>query len=158
MKRFAAVALAVIFVASLGVSQDQTIVIKEFSRTGYMSGMKLSFVILIDKTIDVFFSGPGKDTIKAKADAGTTFFISGTADKAFKLSTKFVVEQDEEKLTGSITSLQNFVDGDVAKGQKISGLLQLDKKLNLAHPFTIRGSNFVLDFKLSYDAQRMVTK
>jgi hypothetical protein len=157
MKRFTAVALAGIFIASISIAQDQ-VVLKEFTRSGYMSGMKLSFVLLTDQTIDIFFPGSGKDTVKAKADMGTTFFILGTTDKNIKLKTKFVVEQDEEKLTGSVTNIKNFVDGDLAKGQTVHALLQLNKKINLAHPFTIKGSDAVLEFKLSDDALRMLHK
>jgi len=155
MRRYIALVSAMIFCTSLGVAQNQKI-INDFSRTGYMSGIKLSFVLLIDPTIDILFTGPSKDTIKEKVNGRTTFFIMGTADKNIKLNTNFVVVQDEEKITGSITNIKGFEDGDVAKGQKVSGLLHLDKKLNFNRPFTIKGSGGVLDFSLSTDALRMM--
>jgi hypothetical protein len=46
-------------------------------------------------------------------------------------------------------NLTNFVDGDVAKGERISGILQLQKKLMLNHPFVIRGASGAVDFELS---------
>jgi hypothetical protein len=143
--------LTSLFAASMinpTVAQDRGI-FKEFSRVGYFSGTKLSFVLLIDKTIDIFFTGSSKDVVQAKVNVGTCFYILGTADKNMKMSTDFVVEQDGEKFAGTIMNLKNFVDGDVAKGEKISGILQLQKKLKLDHLFTVRGASGLVDFQLS---------
>ncbi len=155
MKRFTAVALVVIFLASFSVAQDQA-VMKEFTRSGYMSGMKLNFVLLIDKTIDIFFPESSRTAVKEKADSGTTLFILGTADKNIKLKTNFVIEQDGEKFTGSVTNIKNFQDGELAKGEKVNALLQLNKKLNLTHSFTIKGPDGILDFKLTDVGIRML--
>ena len=153
MKKFLTFTLAGIFFVSLSVAQDKQL-LKEYTRTDYFSGAKLSLVLLTDKTINMFFTGPSKDTVQAKADAGTCFYISGTAEKKTKMSTDFIVEQDGEKFTGTIMNLKNFVDGDVAKGEKISGILQLVKKLNLAHQFSVKGAGGSVDFKLSNTALR----
>jgi hypothetical protein len=106
-------------------------------------------VLLNDKTIDIFFKGSSKDVVQEKADVGTCFYIAGTADKNTKMHTDFVVEQDGEKFVGTSTNLKNFVDGDVGKGEKISGILQLQKKLKLNHPFTVRGVGGLVEFQLS---------
>jgi hypothetical protein len=148
MKKVLAFALVGIFVASLSVAQDKEL-LKEFIRTGYFSGTKLSFVLLNDKTIDMFFKGSSKDTVQAKADIGTCFYVAGTADKKMKMSTDFIVEQDGEKFAGTIMNLKNFVDGSVAKGEKISGILQLQKKVQLTHLFTVKGAGGQVDFQLS---------
>ena len=143
--------LASLFVASMmspTIAQDRGM-IKEFSRTGYFSGTKLSVVLLNDKTIDIFFKGSSKDVVQEKVDVGTCFYISGTADKNTKMHTDFVVEQDGEKYVGTSMNLKNFVDGDVAKGEKISGILQLQKKLKLNHPFIVRGTGGLVEFQLS---------
>jgi hypothetical protein len=143
--------LASLFVASTinpTVAQDRGI-LKEFSRTSYFSGTKLSFVLLTDKTIDIFFKGSSKDVVKEKVSLGTCFYIAGTADKNMKMNTDFVVEQDGEKFVGTIMNLKNFVDGDVAKGEKISGILELQKKLKLNHLFIVRGAGGSVDFQLS---------
>jgi hypothetical protein len=145
------ICLASLFVASMNnptVAQDRGI-LKEFSRAGYFSGTKLSFVLLTDKTIDIFFKGSSKDAIQEKVSLGTCFYIAGMADKNMKMSTDFVVEQDGEKLAGTIMNIKNFVDGEVAKGERISGILQLQKKLKLNHPFMVRGAGGVVDFQLS---------
>jgi hypothetical protein len=151
--------LGSLFVASMippTVAQDKGI-LKEFSRIGYFSGTKLSFVLLTDKTTDMFFSGSSKDMVQAKVDVGTCFYIMGTADKNMKMSTDFFVEQDGEKFAGTIMNLENFVDGDVAKGEKISGILQLQKKVKLNHLFTVKGAGGHVYFELSRDALRTVS-
>jgi len=130
------------------VAQDKEL-LKEFTRTGYFSGTKLSFVLLNDKTIDIFFRGSSKVTIQAKVDVGTCFYITGTANKNMKMRTDFVVEQDGDKFAGTIMNLKNFVDGDVANGEKISGILQLQKKVKLAQLFTVKGAGGLVDFQLS---------
>jgi hypothetical protein len=146
--------LASLFVASMihpTVAQDKAL-LKEFTRTGYFSGTKLSFVLLNDKTIDMFFKGTSKDTVQAKADVGTCFYIAGTADKNMTMSTDFVVEQNGEKFAGTIMNLKNFVDGEVAKGEKISGILQLQQKVKLSQLFTVKGAGGLVDFQLSSTA------
>lgn len=143
--------LASLFVASMigsTVAQDKGL-LKEFTRTGYFSGTKLSFVLLNDRTIDIFFKGSSKDTVQAKANVGTCFYIAGTADKNMKMSTDFVVEQDGEQIAGTVMNLKNFVDGSVAKGEKISGILELQKKVKLDRLFTVRGAGGLVDFQLS---------
>jgi hypothetical protein len=155
----ALISLASLFVASMigpAFAQDREI-LKEFSRMGYFSGTKLSFVLLNEKTIDMFFSGSSKDMVQAKANAGTCFYIMGTADKNMKMSTRFVVVQDREEFAATIMNLENFVDGVVAKGEKISGILQLQKKLKLNQLFTVKGGGGEVYFELSSNALRNVS-
>jgi hypothetical protein len=152
--------LASLFVASMihpAVAQDKGL-LKEFTRTGYFSGTILKVVLINENTIDLFFKGSSKDTIQAKTDVGTCFYISGTADKKMKMSTDFVVEQDGEQIAGTIMNLTNFVDGSVAKGEKISGILELQKKVKLNRLFTVRGAGGLVDFKLSSNALMNVSK
>jgi hypothetical protein len=147
-----------LFVSSIispAVAQDRRS-LKDYSRIGYFSGTKLSFVLLNDKTMDMLFTGSSKESVQAKVDAGTCFYILGTADKNMKMSTNFVVEQDGEKFAGTIMNFKNFVDGDVAKGEKISGILQLQNKVKLNRPFTVKGAGGLVQFELSGDALRNV--
>jgi hypothetical protein len=153
------IVLTGLFVASItnpAIAQDRAI-LKDFSRVGYFSGTKLSIVLLNDKTIDLFFSGPSKDMVQAKLNGGSCFYIMGKADKNMKMSTNFVVEQEGQKFPGTITNLENFVDGVVAKGEKISGILQLQKALKLNHLFTVKGAGGLVYFELSSDALRTVS-
>ena len=164
MKTYRPTLISFIFLASLfvaimmnpTVAQDRGI-LKQFSSAGYFSGTKLSFVLLTDKTIDLFFQGSSKDVVQEKVNLGTCFYIAGIADKNMKMSTDFVVEQDGEKFAGTIMNLKNFVDGDVTKGEKISGILQLQKKLKLNHLFMIRGAGGQVDFQLSAVALQNVS-
>jgi hypothetical protein len=151
--------LASLFVASMispTIAQDRGI-LKQFSRTGYFSGTKLSVVLLNDKTIDIFFKGSSKDVVQEKVDVGTCFYIAGTADKNMKMHTDFVVEQDGEKFAGTSMNLKNFLDGDVPKGEKISGILQLQKKLKLNHSFMVRNKGGQVEFQLSGAALQNVS-
>ncbi len=155
MKRVLAFALLGVFFASVASAQDQRQLVQEFTRATYFGGTKLNFMLLTDKTIDLLFKGASKDTVKAKTDGGTAFYISGTADKNAKLDTKFIAIQDEEKTPGTVVlNLQNFVDGELPKGSKISGIVQFEKKLNLNKFFSIKNSDAVLDFKFSDIALR----
>jgi hypothetical protein len=158
MKRLTAVLAAgiLIFSLSLGMAQTQQSIGKEFGRATYFSGIKLTFVLLTNKGIDLLFPGAGKDMVKEKASQGTTFYVSGTAEKNITLNTNFIVEQGEDRLPGMITNVKNFVDGPLAKGEKVSALMQVGKKLNLNKPFTIKGTDGFIDFQLSDDALRMV--
>jgi hypothetical protein len=147
-----------LFVSSMfnpAVAQDRGY-LKDFSRMGYFSGTKLSFVLLNDRTMDLFFSGSSKQMVQEKVNAGTCFYILGIAGKNMKMSTSFVVEQDGEKFAGTITNLTNFVDGDIAKGEKISGILQLQKRVKLDHLFTVKGAGGQVYFELSSNALRNV--
>jgi hypothetical protein len=157
MKKVLAFALAGFFFASLGVAQDETL-LKEFSRTNYFSGAKLTLVLLTDKTIDMLFDGASRDAMKAKTDTGTCFYILGTANKTFKMSTKFSAEQDGVKFKGTIENIQNLKDGEVAKGDQIKGILHLDKKLKIEKLFTVQGPGSLVDFKLSDLALRILAK
>jgi hypothetical protein len=138
------------------VAQDSR-TLKNYSRMGYFSGTKLSFVLLNERTVDLFFSGASKDMVQSKVKVGTCFYVLGTAGKNMKMSTNFVVEQDGEKIASTIMNLKNFVDGDVAKGEKISGILQLQKKVKMDHLFTVKGAGGQVYFELSSDALRDVS-
>ncbi len=124
-------------------------VLREFTRSGNMDGVVLSFVLLNDKTVDLLFEAPGKYAIRARANQATAFYVQGVPDKDIKLNNRFVVEQDGETFNCSSLNIKNFEGGNVAKGQRIDGILQLDKKLNLSHAFKIKGQNSSLEFKLS---------
>jgi hypothetical protein len=151
MKRVIAVALAGLFFASLAVAQDQRL-LKDYTRSDYFGGTKLSFILLTDKTIDALFSGAGKETVKAKLNGGTGFYVLGTAEKNTNLDTKFILLQDEQKASANVMNIKNFTDGEIPKGEKISGIIHFDKKLNFQKLFTVKNSVNMVDFKLSDNA------
>jgi hypothetical protein len=154
MNKIIAVALACVFTAIPAVAQEKQetsmpSVLREFTRSGSMEGLTLSFVLLNDKTVEMLFQAPGKYSMRARANQATTFYIQGVPDKDVNLDNKFVVEQDGQTFNGSSFSIKNFEGGKVSKGQRIDGILQLDKKLNLNHAFTIKNSHALIEFKLS---------
>jgi hypothetical protein len=124
-------------------------VLKEFTRSGNIEGVTLSFVLLNDKTVDILFTAPGKFAIRASANQATAFYVQGVTDKNIKLDNRFEVEQDGVRFTGAPLNIKNFQGGNVPKGQRIDGILQLDKKLDLSHAFKIISGRSSIDFKLS---------
>jgi hypothetical protein len=123
--------------------------LKEFSRSAHIDGLTLSFVLLNDRTVDALFQAPGKYAMRARARMATTFYIQGTPEKDIQLDTKFVVEQDGETVAGTSHNIKNFADGTATKGVRIDGILQMEKKLDLAHAFKIKGSQASVEFKLT---------
>jgi hypothetical protein len=132
--------------------------LKVFARSTKIDGVTLNFVLLNDHTVDALFQGAGKYAIRARANMATTFYIMGTPEKDITLDTGFSVEQDGKQFTGQPINIKNFKTGTVAKGTKIDGLVQLAQKLDLAHPFTIKGAhNSSVEFKLSEEALKLMT-
>ncbi len=129
--------------------------IKEFARSAQADGITMSFVLLNDRTVDLLFEAPGKYAMRARARMTTTFFVQGTAEKDISLDTKFVVEQDGQTLNGESFSIKNFTSGTQAKGTKIDGIIQIEKKVDLTHPFKLKGKNVLVDFKLSPEALKL---
>jgi hypothetical protein len=130
-------------------SKAKQALLKEFSRSERMGNVVLSFVLLNSKTVEVLFSAPGKFAMQARANQATTFYVVGKPDKDITLDTNFVVEQDGQTINGSAVNIKNFEAGPVSKGQRIDGIFQLERKIDVTHAFKIKGSKSTLDFKLS---------
>jgi hypothetical protein len=155
MKRFSMAVLVCLLLAAASLAQEPSpnaAVLKEFTRSIQLDGMTLSFVLLNDRTVDILFAAPGKYAMRARARMATTFFVQGTAAKDTTLNTKFEVEQDGQTVAGASHNIKNFADGAVAKGIRVDGILQLEKKLDLTHAFTIKGKDVSVDFKLDAGA------
>jgi len=161
MKKIITLALLCFFVFTLAVSQNvhsQTdakaskALNADFSRSGRINGARFDFMLLNDKTIDMLFTGPSKYSIKARASQATVFFVTMTPDSTITLNNSFSVVQDGQTFACEPVNIQNFTKGVVTKGQKIQGLLQVEKKLDLSHPFLIKGDQDSVEFKLSDSA------
>jgi hypothetical protein len=161
MKKMITSALLCFFAFTLAVSQNansQTdakaskALINDFSRSGHVNGMMFNFLLLNDKTIDQLFTGPSKYSIKARTSQGTVFYVTGTPAETMTLNNTFTIVQDGQTLACESVNVLNFAKGVVTKGQKIQGLLQVEKKLDLSHPFVIKGEQDKLEFKLSESA------
>ncbi len=160
MRKAAMVALVCLLAGTVALAQEQspnpkTAVLKEFTRTAQLDGLTLSFVLLNDRTVDALFEAPGKYAMRARARMATTFYVQGMPEKDIQLDTKFVVEQDGQTLVGTAHNIKNFTAGAVAKGTRIDGILQMEKKLDLSHAFRIKGDNADIEFKLTPEALKL---
>ncbi len=158
MKRIIVIAFLCAFATSLAAAQEtkNQSLLKEFVRSGGSEGIAWSFVLLNDRTVDILFQAPGKYAMRARANQSTTFYVQATPEKDVQLDTKFEVEQDGKKFAGTSHNIKNFAPGFLTKGNRIDGILQLDQKLNLANPFTIRGANNLsVEFKLTPEAVQL---
>jgi hypothetical protein len=134
-------------------SAQSAATMKEFTRTAKADGLVLSFVLLNNKTVDLLFSGDGKYAIRAKANMATAFYVQGVSERDITLDPQFEVVQDGKTYPGEAVNIKNLQAGPVAKGTRISGLIQLSQKINIAQPFTVKGAkNASAEFKLSHDA------
>lgn len=169
MKRFLLVAALCALLGSFGMTQDSTqaspaqnsdpstATMKEFSRVAKTDGLILNFVLLNNKTVDLLFSGDSKYAMRAKANMATVFYVQGASEKEITLNPKFEVVQDGKTYPGEIVNLKNFQAGPLAKGARISGLIQLSQKINVTQPFTIKGAkNASAEFELSQDAIKLL--
>lgn len=138
-------------------SKPDPSILKEFTRTGTVSGITMNFVLVNDKTVEVLFSGPSKYSLRARARMNTLFYVQGTPEKDVdQLSMKYTMEQDGATVDGTTMNIKNFEGGAVAKGNRIDGLLQFDKKLDPSHPFKIKNAKTSVEFKLSQDALKLM--
>ena len=138
-------------------SKPDPSILKEFTRTGSVSGIMMNFVLVNDKTVDVLFSGPSKYSLRARARMGTLIYVQGTPERNVEqLNMKYTMEQDGATVDGTPLNIKNFEGGAVAKGIRIDGLLQFDKKLDLSHAFKIKNAKTTVEFKLSHDALKLI--
>jgi len=113
--------------------------IKEFSRSEAVDGVTLTFILLNNKTVEALFSESSGPAMRARANTATTFYVQGVPSKDIHFDSKFVVEQDGKKFTGQSVSIKNFQDGNILRGTKIEGLIQLSEKINVTQPFMVKG-------------------
>ena len=165
MKKIVAAALLCFFAVAMAVSQDvdsqvenkdSASVLKDFTRSTKMQGVNISFVLLTDKTVDLIFSGDSKYSIKARASQATAFYVLAVPERDMMISNKFVVEQNGQTHECSTINIENFAGGNVARGQRIKGILQLSVKLDLTRPFVIRNAQNKMEFKLSDSALKQL--
>jgi hypothetical protein len=160
MRNVLIIALACLLLGSAAAAQEQDpkmAVLKEFTRSVQTDGVMLSFVLLNDRTVDALFQAPGKYSMRARARMGTTFFVQGIAEKDIKIDTAFAVEQDGQTTAGTSSNIKNFAGGGlVAKGDRIDGIVEVGKKLDVSHSFKIKGKNSTVEFKLSPEAIKLM--
>lgn len=132
--------------------QPSAAMLKHFTRSMNVDGIMMNFVYLNDRTVDVLFQPPGKYAVRAQAKMATLLYVQGTPEKDGKLDTTFYLEQDGQTTEGVARDIKGFKSGAVTKGERINGILQFDRKLDLTRQFTIKNSKSSLKFKLSEEA------
>ncbi len=159
MKVFLRLLSVVVLLGSCAFAQeaDKVAVLKEFTRTGSYDGVTLSFVHLNDRTVDVLFEAPGKYALRARANMGTMLYVQGVPEKDIQVDTAFTLVQNGETVKGTTQNIKNF-QGTAAKGQRIDGIVQFDKKVDLTKEFDIKNGTATIKFKFSSDALKMLQK
>lgn len=149
----AAICALTFTLASAQDSTEKMKLVKEFTLTAEMDGLILNFVVLNNKTVDALFSGSGKYSIRARANASTLFFVQGVPDKDIDFNPQFRFEQNDFLIDSKTSNIKNFKAGSVAKGTRIEGLVQLSRKIDLAQPFKIIdiSNDATAEFQLSQD-------
>jgi hypothetical protein len=112
-------------------------VLADYMRQIKYDGLTLSVLLVNSKTVEVLFQAPTKYSMRARASQQTILYIQGTPLKEFDLNNAFTIEQDGQTMTGTPTSIKNFVAGKVPAGQRIDGIVEFPKKVDLSKPFTV---------------------
>ncbi len=132
--------------------QSSAAMLKQFTRSMNVDGIMMSFVYLNDRTVDALFQPPGKYAVRAQAKMATLLYVQGIPDKDGNLDTTFYLEQDGQTTEGLARDIKGFKSGAVTKGERINGILQFDRKLDLTRQFTIKNSKNSVKFKFSEEA------
>ena len=134
-------------------------ILKEFTRSVKLDNLVMNFVLINDKTADVLFQPPGKYAIRARARMSTLLYLQGTPDKDLKqVDTQFKCEQDGQTMNGTAMNIKNFEGNAVAKGTRIEGLIQFEKKIDPTHAFKVHNANMSVEFKLSPEALKIMER
>jgi hypothetical protein len=161
-KAFAISLLTACAVASLVSSiaaqspTDPAKMLQIFSSPIKTDGGTFQVIILNDRTVDAIFgNSPAKAAFRTKARMVTVFFVQGTANKEFEFKPDATIVQKGETLEGKPTPMsKNFAAGKVGKGEKVQGLIELPKKLDLFEPFKFTMNGQTAEFRLNEDDVR----
>jgi hypothetical protein len=156
MKKILAVVVVCFILLPLALAESLQEVQKELTRTGDINGATISFILLDDKMLE-FLYGKDKDVIKSKLSSGTAFWFKGKAGKKEVKMDKIYVFQNEQVVNSSIINSKIVEGQPIPKGETFTGILQLEKKINLYDNFTIKGASGSIFFKLTDTALRNIT-
>jgi hypothetical protein len=134
---------------------DPAKMLQIFSAPIKTDGGTFQVVILNDRTVDPLFgTSPAKAAIRTKARMTTIFFVQGTAGKDFDFNSDVTVTQKGETITGKSSNMKNFVTGKVPKGEKVQGMVEMEKKVDLYEPFKFNMNGQSTEFRLNEDDVR----
>ena len=124
----------------------------DYTRQIKYDGLTLSVLLVNNRTVEVLFQAPTKYSMRARANQQTVLYVQGTPTKDFDLTNTFSIEQGGETLTGTATSIKNFTGGKVPAGQRIDGIVEFPKKIDITKPFTVKNGKAEVQFVLTPEA------
>lgn len=157
-------ALAVLAVAACALpvvigaqsATDPGKMLQIFSSPIKTDGGMFQVVILNDRTVEALFgTSPAKIALRTKARMTAVFFVQGTAGKDFDFKPEATVVQKGETLEGKPTAVsKNFLAGKLAKGDKVQGMIEFPKQIDLFDPFKFTMNGQTVEFRLNEDDVR----
>jgi len=124
----------------------------DYTRQIKYDGLTLSVVLVNARTADILFQAPIKYSMRARANQQTVLYIQGTPQKEIEFTNTFTIVQNGETLSGTSTNLKNFVTGKAPTGQRIDGLIEFPKKVDINKPFTVKNGKGEVEFVLTPEA------
>lgn len=124
----------------------------DYTRQIKYEGLTMSVVLINSRTAEVLFQPPMKYSMRARSAQQTVLYVQGTPQKDFDLTTGFSIEQEGQTMQGTPTSIKNFVTGKVPAGQRIDGIVDFPKKVDIAKPFTVKNGKGEVQFVLTAEA------
>jgi hypothetical protein len=137
-------------------ANDAAKMLQIFSAPLKTDGGTFQVIILNDKTVDaIFANSPAKAAFRTKARMTGLFFVQGIANKDFDFKPDATIVQKGESLEGKSTPMsKNFVAGKIAKGEKVQGLIEFPRKIDLFEPFKFTMNGQTAEFRLNEDDVR----
>ena len=129
----------------------------DYTRQIKYDGLTLSVLLVNNRTVEVLFQAPAKYSMRARANQQTVLYVQGTPTKDFDLTNTFSIEQDGQTMAGTPTSIKNFTNGKVPAGQRIDGIVEFPKKVDIAKPFTVKNGKGEVQFVLTPEAIKALT-
>ena len=113
--------------------------ISAFSSAVQVSRSKLSITMLNDRTMDAFWRGNvARRSFQLEASQhGTIFYIGGIAARAANISSTVSINQNGQTTPGSVVNFENLNGVRVHRGDAVFGLLEFERTINPAQPFTV---------------------
>src|SRR5262245_24575964 len=124
----------------------------DYTRQIKYDGLTLSVVLVNSRTAEVLFQAPMKYSMRARSAQQTVLYIQGTPQKDFDLTTGFSIEHEGQTMQGTSTSIKNFANGKVPAGQRIDGIVDFPKKVDITKPFTVKNGKGEVQFVLTAEA------
>ena len=130
----------------------------DYTRQIKYDGLVLSVLLVNNRTAEVLFQPPMRYSMRARANQQTVLYVQGTPAKDFDLTNVFTIEQEGQTLAGTSTSVKNFTTGKVPAGQRIDGIVEFSRKVDLTKAFTVHnGTAGSVQFILTPEAIKALT-